>query len=284
MSTDDAGEAGYRVGVSAGEWPNRAGVRPNGSQVKRRYPVAYRCSLSRGARIGAGAARQRPLQMHAEDYCRHERRHHGVSQTAIKQRARPSAGPAEGASPLTPTMRTRSMTRTAEMELADAQARAANASAAVVPDEQPQIAQVQAAHDKAKLDLEYRDPRAYGRDHRECRQAPGGPDGRSRRDGQPRLQQRLSLFQFQREGRWLNGARQRGAIEADAYPGQKFEAHGEHLCWNRSEFSLLPAQNANGTAKVTQRPCLDRLHRHPVEANDAYRRRPRPFTRPEEVA
>ncbi len=44
--------------------------------------------------------------------------------------------------------------RTAETELADAQARAANASAAVAPGEQPQIAQAQAAVDKAKLDLE----------------------------------------------------------------------------------------------------------------------------------
>ena len=44
--------------------------------------------------------------------------------------------------------------RSAETQLADARARAANASAAVAPGEQPQIAQAQAAVDKAKLELE----------------------------------------------------------------------------------------------------------------------------------
>ena len=44
--------------------------------------------------------------------------------------------------------------RTAETQLADARARAANASAAIAPGEQPSIAQAQAAVDKAKLDLE----------------------------------------------------------------------------------------------------------------------------------
>ncbi|MFL6721292.1 MAG: HlyD family secretion protein, partial [Sphingomonas sp.] len=50
--------------------------------------------------------------------------------------------------------------RSAETQLADARARAANASAAVAPGEQPQIAQAQAAVDKAKLDLERTDVRA----------------------------------------------------------------------------------------------------------------------------
>src|SRR6478735_7371471 len=44
--------------------------------------------------------------------------------------------------------------RSAETQLADARARAANASAAVAPGQQPQIAQAQAAVDKAKLELE----------------------------------------------------------------------------------------------------------------------------------
>ena len=43
--------------------------------------------------------------------------------------------------------------RTAETELADARARAANATAAVAPGEQPSIAQARAAVDKARLDL-----------------------------------------------------------------------------------------------------------------------------------
>src|SRR5690242_9747968 len=47
--------------------------------------------------------------------------------------------------------------RSAETQLADARARAANASAAVAPGEQPQIAQAQAAVHKARLDLERTD-------------------------------------------------------------------------------------------------------------------------------
>jgi len=43
--------------------------------------------------------------------------------------------------------------KTAEQQLQDAKARAANAHAAIAPGEQPQIAQAQAAVDKAKLDL-----------------------------------------------------------------------------------------------------------------------------------
>src|SRR3954454_11562216 len=50
--------------------------------------------------------------------------------------------------------------RSAEPQLADARARAANASAAVAPGEQPQVAQAQAAVDKAKLDLERTEIRA----------------------------------------------------------------------------------------------------------------------------
>ena len=44
--------------------------------------------------------------------------------------------------------------KTAEQQLADAKARAANAQAAIAPGEQPSIAQAQAAIDKARLDLE----------------------------------------------------------------------------------------------------------------------------------
>src|SRR6478735_2449635 len=50
--------------------------------------------------------------------------------------------------------------RSAETQLADARARAANASAAVAPGEQPQIAQAQAAVDKARLDLSHTEVRA----------------------------------------------------------------------------------------------------------------------------
>jgi membrane fusion protein (multidrug efflux system) len=48
---------------------------------------------------------------------------------------------------------------------------------------------------------------------------------------------------------------QRAAIEVDAYPGQKFEAHVQSIgAGTGGQFSLLPAQNANGNwVKVTQR-------------------------------
>jgi membrane fusion protein (multidrug efflux system) len=48
---------------------------------------------------------------------------------------------------------------------------------------------------------------------------------------------------------------QRATIEVDAYSGQKFDAHVQSIgAGTGSEFSLLPAQNANGNwVKVTQR-------------------------------
>ena len=54
-------------------------------------------------------------------------------------------------------------------------------------------------------------------------------------------------------GRMVPG--QRASIEVDAYPGKKFDAHVQSVgAGTGSEFSLLPAQNANGNwVKVTQR-------------------------------
>ena len=54
-------------------------------------------------------------------------------------------------------------------------------------------------------------------------------------------------------GRMVPG--QRAKIEVDAYPGKDFEAHVQSIgAGTGSEFSLLPAQNANGNwVKVTQR-------------------------------
>ena len=150
--------------------------------------------------------------------------------------------------------------RTAETQLADARARAANANAAVAaPGEQPQVAQAQAAVDKAKLDLSRTDVRAPmdGVD-RECRQAPGRPDGRARRRHGVSLVHSTTAVgrgQLQGEGRRPHGSGQRATIEVDAYPGQKFAAHVQSIgAGTGSEFSLLPAQNANGNwVKVTQR-------------------------------
>jgi membrane fusion protein (multidrug efflux system) len=67
-------------------------------------------------------------------------------------------------------------------------------------------------------------------------------------------------------GRMVPG--QKAKIEVDAYPGQKFEAHVQSVgAGTGSEFSLLPAQNANGNwVKVTQRvPVRIVFDGHPSE-------------------
>src|SRR6476646_2596103 len=148
--------------------------------------------------------------------------------------------------------------RSAETQLADARARAANASAAVAPGEQPQVAQAQAAVDKAKLELERTDIRAP-------------------MDGVIENADKLQVGQMavigvglvslvnsttawveanckeKDVGRMVPG--QRASIEVDAYGGKKFEGHVQSIgAGTGSEFSLLPAQNANGNwVKVVQR-------------------------------
>ncbi len=148
--------------------------------------------------------------------------------------------------------------RTAEMGLADARARAANAGAAVASGEQPQVAQARAAVDKAKLDLS-----------RTNILAP--MDGVIENADRLQVGQMAVLgvgmvslvhstnawveanFKEKDVGRMVPG--QRATIEVDAYSGQKFEAHVQSIgAGTGSEFSLLPAQNANGNwVKVTQR-------------------------------
>jgi len=149
--------------------------------------------------------------------------------------------------------------RSAETQLADARARAANASAAVAPGgNQPQIAQAQAAVDKARLDLERTSVRAT-------------------MDGVIENADKLQVGQMAVEGvgmvslvhsnsAWVEAnfkekdlARmapgQHAVIKVDAYGGQRFEGHVQSIgAGTGSEFSLLPAQNANGNwVKVTQR-------------------------------
>jgi membrane fusion protein (multidrug efflux system) len=148
--------------------------------------------------------------------------------------------------------------KTAETQLADARARAANANAAVAPGEQPQIAQAQAAVDKAKLDLERTDVRAT-------------MDGVIENADKLQVGQMAVLgvgmvslvhsstawveanFKEKDVGRMVPG--QAATIEVDAYGGQKFEGHVQSIgAGTGGEFSLLPAQNANGNwVKVTQR-------------------------------
>lgn len=148
--------------------------------------------------------------------------------------------------------------KTAETQLADARARAANATAAVAPGEQPQIAQARAAVDKARLDLERTDVRAP-------------MDGVIENADKLQVGQMavtgigmVSLvhssnawveanFKEKDVGRMVPG--ERALVEVDAYSGQKFEGYVQSIgAGTGSEFSLLPAQNANGNwVKVTQR-------------------------------
>jgi membrane fusion protein, multidrug efflux system len=148
--------------------------------------------------------------------------------------------------------------KTAEQQLEDAKARAANAHAAIAPGQQPQIAQAQAAVDKAKLDLSRSTVRAPMDGTVE--NADNLQVGQMAAEGLGMLSIVHSQaawveanFKEKDVGRMHPG--QRAEISVDAYPGQKFPAHVQSIgAGTGSEFSLLPAQNANGNwVKVTQR-------------------------------
>jgi membrane fusion protein (multidrug efflux system) len=148
--------------------------------------------------------------------------------------------------------------KTAEQQLADARARAANAQAAIAPGQQPQIAQAQAAVDKATLDLSRTTVRAPMDGIVE--NADNLQVGQMAAEGLGMLSLVHSKtawveanFKEKEVGRMVPG--QRAEIEVDAYSGQKFPAHVQSIgAGTGSEFSLLPAQNANGNwVKVTQR-------------------------------
>lgn len=148
--------------------------------------------------------------------------------------------------------------RTAETQLADARARAANATAAVAPGEQPQIAQARAAVDKARLDLERTNVRAPMNGVIENADKLQVGQMAVIGVGMVSLVHSTTAwveanFKEKDVGRMVPN--QRATIEVDAYPGQKFEAHVQSVgAGTGSEFSLLPAQNANGNwVKVTQR-------------------------------
>ena len=148
--------------------------------------------------------------------------------------------------------------RTAETALADARARSANAHSALAPGEQPSIAQAQAAVDKASLDLSRTDVRAPMDGVIE--NADNLQVGQMAVTGLGMLSLVHSSsawveanFKEKDVGRMIPG--QKARVEVDAYPGQKFDAHIQSIgAGTGSEFSLLPAQNANGNwVKVTQR-------------------------------
>jgi len=148
--------------------------------------------------------------------------------------------------------------KTAEQQLSDAKARAANAHAAIAPGQQPQIAQAKAAVDKAKLDLSRTTIRAPMDGTVE--NADNLQVGQMAAEGLGMMSIVHSNnawveanFKEKDVGRMVPG--QRAEITVDAYPGIKFPAHVQSVgAGTGSEFSLLPAQNANGNwVKVTQR-------------------------------
>ena len=148
--------------------------------------------------------------------------------------------------------------RTAETALADAQARAANAHAALAPGEQPSIAQAQAAVDKARLELSRTEVRApmdgtiANADRLQVGQMAVQGVGMLSivRSAQAWVE---ANFKEKDVGKMIPG--QKVKIEIDAYPGTDFEGHVQSVgAGTGSEFALLPAQNANGNwVKVTQR-------------------------------
>ena len=148
--------------------------------------------------------------------------------------------------------------RTAETQLADARARSANASAAIAPGEQPSIAQGKASIDKARLDL--RRTKVYAPMDGVVENADNLQVGQMAVAGVGLL----SLVHG--KGAWVEAnfkekdlgrmhPGQRARIEIDAYPDQTFEARVASVgAGTGAEFSLLPAQNANGNwVKVVQR-------------------------------
>ena len=148
--------------------------------------------------------------------------------------------------------------KTAEQDVADAKARAANAHAAIAPGEQPAIAQAQAAVDKAKLELSRTEVRApmdgtvENADNLQVGQMAATGIGMMSLVHSKAAWVEAN-FKEKDVGRMVPG--QRAEIEVDAYPGIKFDAHVQSIgAGTGSQFSLLPAQNANGNwVKVTQR-------------------------------
>ena len=147
----------------------------------------------------------------------------------------------------------------AQTDLSNARSKSNNAAAAIAPNgNQPQIAAAMAAVEKARLDLS----------HTAVRAPTSGTIAQSDKllVGQAALigVSMLSIVGDQQawiEANFKEGdlARmavgQRADVEFDAYPGLKIEGRVASIgSGTGSEFSVLPAQNANGNwVKVTQR-------------------------------
>jgi membrane fusion protein (multidrug efflux system) len=147
----------------------------------------------------------------------------------------------------------------ARAELGNAQVQSSNASAAIAPTgNQPQIAAAMAAVEKARLDLQ----------HTLIRAPTSGTVAQSDRllVGQTAVTgvSMLSIVGDQQawvEANFKEGdlakmaPGQKADVELDAYPGLRIEGRVASIgSGTGSEFSVLPAQNANGNwVKVTQR-------------------------------
>ncbi|MEO6579760.1 MAG: HlyD family secretion protein [Sphingomicrobium sp.] len=148
--------------------------------------------------------------------------------------------------------------RKAETALADARARAANAGSAISSGEQPSVAIARAAVDRARLDLAHTEVRAPF-------------DGVIANSDRLQLGQAVApgvgLFSLVRgKDAWIEAnfkekdlARmvpgQPVKIKIDAYSDDGFKGHVASIgAGTGSQFSVIPAQNANGNwVKVTQR-------------------------------
>jgi membrane fusion protein (multidrug efflux system) len=147
----------------------------------------------------------------------------------------------------------------ARAQLADARARAASASAAIAPGgDQPQLAVAQAVVAKARLDI----------DRSVIRAPSDGVIAKSDRllVGQTAISGLSMLSIVHDKAAWVEANFKEGdlarmhvglpaTVKFDAYPGLKVKAHIASIgSGTGSEFSVLPAQNANGNwVKVTQR-------------------------------
>ena len=147
----------------------------------------------------------------------------------------------------------------ARTDLSNARAQSNNASAAIAPNgSQPQIAAAMAAVEKARLDLQ----------HTVIRAPTSGIVAQSGRllVGQTAVTGVSMLSIVGDKQAWVEAnfkegdlARmatgQRAEVELDAYPGLKIQGQVASIgSGTGSEFSVLPAQNANGNwVKVTQR-------------------------------
>ena len=161
----------------------------------------------------------------------------------------------------------------AQTQLADARARSNNAAAAIAPNgDQPAIAAARAAIARARLDLK----------HGIVRTPTSGVVAKADRllVGQSAISGVSMLSIVTDKPAWIEANFKEGdlarmsvgqpaEVSFDAYPGVKLKGHVASIgAGTGSEFSILPAQNANGNwVKVTQRvPVLIALDEKPKRA------------------